>query len=94
MSLSLSERPSASLVRTDAGMYDLGYQLHNPFGDRRLDVAHETIGGGTRELAMQIARVSDRLPPALANSDAKPESVVATTGEPSAAEVTSSTKVC
>lgn len=25
-------------------LYDLGYMLHNPFGDRRIDVAHEVIG--------------------------------------------------
>ena len=49
-------------------LYDLPKQLHNPFGDRRLDVAHELIGGGIRRLAQQIAQVGDRLPPALAQA--------------------------
>lgn len=31
-------------------LYDLAYVLHNPFTDRRIDVAHETIGGGIRNL--------------------------------------------
>lgn len=48
------------------GLYDLAYTLHNPFGDRRLDVAHETIGGGIRRLAEEIAAVTNRLPPSLA----------------------------
>ena len=46
-------------------LYDLSYQLHNPFGDRQLDVAHEVIGSGIRQLAAQIASVQGRLPPAL-----------------------------
>ena len=44
-------------------LYDLGYVLYNPFGDRRLDVAHETIGNGIRKLAFEIAAVGQRLPP-------------------------------
>eukprot|EP00326_Haptolina_ericina_P023934 CAMPEP_0181188002 /NCGR_PEP_ID=MMETSP1096-20121128/10876_1 /TAXON_ID=156174 ORGANISM="Chrysochromulina ericina, Strain CCMP281" /NCGR_SAMPLE_ID=MMETSP1096 /ASSEMBLY_ACC=CAM_ASM_000453 /LENGTH=273 /DNA_ID=CAMNT_0023277019 /DNA_START=305 /DNA_END=1126 /DNA_ORIENTATION=- len=47
------------------GMYDLAYLLHNPFGDRRLDVAHETIGGGIRKLSEKIAGVDGYLPPSL-----------------------------
>ena len=45
-------------------LYDLGYVLYNPFGERRLDVAHETIGGGIRRLAFEIAAVDDRMPSA------------------------------
>jgi len=47
------------------GLYDLGYSLHNPFGDRRLDVAHEVIGGGIAKLSAAIARVDGHLPPHL-----------------------------
>jgi len=32
-------------------MYDLGKILHNPFGNRRIDVAHEAIHAGLRRLA-------------------------------------------
>jgi hypothetical protein len=37
------------------GLYDLGYSLHNPFGERRIDVAHEAIGGGIRRLSVALA---------------------------------------
>jgi len=50
-------------------LYDLSYQLHSPFGDRRLDVAHETIRGGIRRLSQQIAVASERLPPSLRPPD-------------------------
>lgn len=48
------------------GLYDLGYSLHNPFGNRRLDVAHEVIGSGIGKLSAAIARVDGHLPPHLA----------------------------
>jgi hypothetical protein len=35
-------------------LYDLGYLLHNPFGDRRIDVAHETIGSGIRAFSRSV----------------------------------------
>ena len=37
------------------GLYDLGYALYNPFGARRIDVAHEAIGGGIFKLAKSLA---------------------------------------
>ena len=50
---------------TDKALYDLSYVLHNPFGDRRLDVAHETIGSGIGHLSSAIAKVGPHLPPAI-----------------------------
>ena len=47
------------------GLYDLTYTLHNPFLDRRLDVAHETISGGIRNLASSLMDGVPYLPPAL-----------------------------
>ena len=38
-----------------AALYDLGYMLHNPFGRRRIDVAHETISAGIRRLSTELA---------------------------------------
>ena len=35
-------------------MYDLAKVLHNPFGNRQIDVAHETISAGLRNLADQL----------------------------------------
>ena len=46
-----------------AALYDLSYTLHNPFGHRRLDVAHETIGGGIRRLSQQLMEGESHLPP-------------------------------
>ena len=42
------------------GMYDLSYFLWNPFLHRRIDVAHEAIGAGLRNLAAGL--VSPTLP--------------------------------
>ena len=39
------------------------YVLHNPFTNRRLDVAHETIGNGIRRLSVAIAKGAGYLPP-------------------------------
>jgi hypothetical protein len=36
-------------------LYDLGYMLHNPFGDRRIDVAHEVIGTNSFRCDSQCA---------------------------------------
>lgn len=36
------------------GLYDLGYMLHNPFGSRRIDVAHEMVGAGIRKLSVGL----------------------------------------
>jgi hypothetical protein len=36
-------------------LYDLGYMLYNPFGNRRIDVAHELIGSGIRKLSESLA---------------------------------------
>ena len=45
------------------GLYDLGYFLHNPFGGRRVDVAHELIWGGIRTLSSELALGEVHLPP-------------------------------
>jgi hypothetical protein len=45
-------------------LYDLGYVLHNPFLNRRIDVAHESIFGGIRHLSVELAG-GNHLPPAL-----------------------------
>ena len=37
-----------------AALYDLCYTLDNPFGPRRIDVAHETIGAGIRRLVTRV----------------------------------------
>ena len=37
--------------------------LHNPFKNRRLDVAHETIGNGIRRLSRAMATTTGYLPP-------------------------------
>jgi len=58
-----------------AALYDLGCVLHNPFGQRRLDVAHETIGGGIRKLSFAIAIAPTvHLPPAIAKHETHQDS--------------------
>lgn len=55
-------------------LYDLCYVLHNPFGDRRIDVAHETIGSGIRNFSKSVTgpQQLNFLPPgALGASPAK-----------------------
>ena len=37
------------------GLYELGYFLQNPFGSRRVDVAHEIIGDGINNLSKNLA---------------------------------------
>lgn len=46
------------------GLYDVGYMLHNPFGNRRIDVAHETIFAGLRRLSVELGNGNPILPPA------------------------------
>lgn len=60
-----------------AALYDLGYMLHNPFGKRRIDVAHELIGGGIRALSASLAAAVAHLPPFLKRGHkyGKPEKV-------------------
>jgi len=48
-----------------ASLYDLGYVLNNPFLDKRIDVAHETIFNGVRRLSSALAEGESRLPPDL-----------------------------
>lgn len=48
------------------GMYDLAYYLWNPFLDRRIDVAHEAIGGGLRALCARLCAPS--VPPTMATA--------------------------
>ena len=43
-------------------MYDLSYVLHNPFGARRIDVAHEVIAAGIRKLATSLAHAGEHIP--------------------------------
>ena len=45
-------------------LYDLGYMLNNPFGNRRIDLPHETIGAGLRNFANALTREGHKLPPA------------------------------
>ena len=45
-------------------LYDLGYMLTNPFGNRRIDLPHETIGAGLRNFANALTREGHKLPPA------------------------------
>lgn len=45
-----------------ASLYDLGYMLHNPFGNRRIDVAHEVIFNGIRKLSTELAIGNTHLP--------------------------------
>jgi len=47
-----------------AAMFDLCKILHNPFGNRRLDVAHEVIQNGLKRLADELLLHSEEvLPP-------------------------------
>ena len=48
-----------------ASLYELGYVLDNPFLDRRIDVAHETIFNGVRRLSSSLAEGTSFLPPHL-----------------------------
>lgn len=48
-----------------ASLYDLGYVLNNPFLDKRIDVAHETIFNGVRRLSEALAEGEATLPPDL-----------------------------
>jgi hypothetical protein len=48
-----------------ASLYDLGYILDNPFLDKRIDVAHETIFNGVRRLSTALAEGDACLPPAM-----------------------------
>lgn len=54
-----------------AALYDLGYLLHNPFGQRRIDVAHETISGGIRRLSSSLAWAFPHVPPAMKKATLK-----------------------
>jgi hypothetical protein len=48
-----------------AAMFDLAKVMHSPFGDRRIDVAHEAIAGGIRKLADQLVNAHAALPPSM-----------------------------
>ena len=45
-------------------LYDLNYIMQNPFGNRRIDVAHEVIFAGIRKLSIALANGEDHAPPA------------------------------
>ena len=45
-------------------LYDLSYMLNNPFGNRRIDLPHETIGAGLRNFANALTKEGHKLPPA------------------------------
>ena len=48
------------------GLYDLGYYLNNPFGNRRIDVPHEAISGGLHRLGKYCSKINNEmLPPCL-----------------------------
>jgi hypothetical protein len=44
-------------------MYDLAYVLHSPFGDRRIDIAHETIGHGVQRFSRAVSTAGQPMPP-------------------------------
>jgi hypothetical protein len=46
-------------------MYDLGYMLFNPFGNRRIDIPVETITSGLYKLSTTLIDENISLPPAL-----------------------------
>ena len=50
-------------ARVRLGRYDLSYIMHNPFLDRRIDVAHEAIGAGLRQLSIDL--MVPKLPPTI-----------------------------
>jgi len=53
-----------------AAMYDLHKILHNPFGNRKLDVAHEVIQKGLHTLAQSLlVEVAAVLPPGMLRGD-------------------------
>ena len=43
-------------------LYDLGHMLTNPFGNRRIDLPHETIGAGL-ETSNALTREGHKLRP-------------------------------
>ena len=45
------------------GMYDLCKILHNPFGNRRVDIAHEAIQKGLRTLGDNLLTATDHVMP-------------------------------
>jgi hypothetical protein len=45
------------------GLYDVGYMLHNPFGNRRIDLAHETMFAYLRRLSVELGNGHSMLPP-------------------------------
>lgn len=47
-------------------LYDLAYLLHNPFGPRTIDVAHETIFRGLRTLQEELMEGESHIPPTMA----------------------------
>ena len=53
-----------TLMLTFSALFHIQGTLHNPFGPRRIDVAHEVIAGGIRRLAESLMSGS-RLPPSL-----------------------------
>jgi len=53
-----------------ASLYQLCYVVYNPFGDDKISVAHETIGGGLRKLADQLASATSCVPVELVQSAA------------------------
>ena len=45
-----------------AALFDLTKMLYNPFGQRRIDVAHDAIGQGVRALARGLATAAPHIP--------------------------------
>ena len=48
-------------------LYDLGYMLHNPFGNRRIDIPHEVVSSSVHRFAERIVKggkSKESLPPA------------------------------
>jgi len=62
-------------------LYQLCYVLYNPFGSDKISVAHETIGGGLRKLADQLASATTCVPVELAQSAAAVQKIQEGEGE-------------
>lgn len=53
-------------------LYQLCYVLYNPFGSKKIDIAHATIGGAIQSLSIQLAGVKGRLPKDITNPKPPP----------------------
>ena len=60
-------------VDMHAGRYDLAKVMHNPFGNRRIDIAHEPIFEGLRKLSESLlGSPVEYLPPGMPQAAGTP----------------------